>query len=603
MRKLTFLTFLALVCSITTWAQIPNGGFESWTTIPKDNNLTHFRSDNNETPGLSKYQPGHGGSYAMKLTTYADPNNGNKPAGNPVFSAWGANPFEGNSGFAYTQKPSVLSIYAKYDIKPGDVASIVVVFKKNGVNISGGDYNNIFTISGSNPLSYQKLDFNINGLAETPDQVVFIFCSFDFNYMLTDGASGITPQIGSYIIIDDVEFDTSNPIPYMDFEEWGRPIVFPDGWMAQNAYEVVVSLDAINPITKSSDAHSGTSALLAKPYFNAYEESPNNPYVALITTGDYVNNSQNRFPCTIQHGSFSGYYKYLPSNAGERANISISFYKNGALVDYGLGVDITEATSTYTQFTVPFHLSVQPDEAYINIVSNTNVTSASIGTELYLDDLDIIANNNPISVTPAIVYQNSQNIDIIYYASLGNGALYNYTGDVYVHTGVVLTSSPNDWSHASTWGVNDLRFKCEKMGTNVYHFMIPNFKDYYGLLDGEVVSKIAFVFRNSEATKAGKDLGDADFAIDVLPSNSTSLITSNATSSLEVYPNPATSFIMIKGVDCLSKIEIADIQGNVLFTTTIANDEPIDISSLQSGLYLVKLTSANKVAQAKLLVK
>ena len=265
---------------------------------------------------------------------------------------------------------------------------MLVAFKKNGVPIS--DLNgNVFNITGTHTSDYQKLEFDITGLTETPDTVVLFMSSFDFNNVL-EKPGAITPQIGTYVILDDISFDTSNPIPYMDFEAWGRPVVLPDGWTAPNSYEVIVSLNSLNPLVKTSVAHSGNAVLIVRPYFNAYMNLPQDQYQAFVTTGDYGNwDNVKKFPCTTQKGYFTGYYKYNPSNTGESANISISFYKNGTLVDYGMGVDITTASSTYKQFSVPFDLTQQPDMAQINIVSNTTATKASLGTELYVDDLNI----------------------------------------------------------------------------------------------------------------------------------------------------------------------------------------------------------------------
>lgn len=388
MKKLTLFTLLALLSSLSIWAQIPNSGFESWTTVPNDNHLTYFRSNDKDDGSIVKHQPAHGGNYALKMVTIADSENPLIGKSEFCINSFNPSPMGNGGGVPYSQKPTKLSVYAKYDIKAGDKATISVAFKKNGVALTTFA-DNIFAITGAYTSGYQKLEFNINGLTQTPDTVVFVLGSTDINYALGNPGA-VTPQIGSYIIYDDISFDTPNPIPYMDFEAWGRPVLLPDGWTAPNSYEVIVSLNSLNPLVKTSVAHSGNSALLVRPYFNAYMNLPQDQYQAIATTGDYGSwDKVKKFPCTIQKGCFTGFYKYLPSNAGERANISISFYKNGTLVDYGMGVDITTASSTYKQFTVPFDLSVQPDMAQINIVSNTTATSASLGTELYVDDLNI----------------------------------------------------------------------------------------------------------------------------------------------------------------------------------------------------------------------
>ncbi len=384
MKKITFLTLFALFCSIATWAQIPNSGFESWTTIPNDNHLTHFRSNDNETGALIKYQPGRSGNYALKLATIPDPEAPTDPYVDVILNSFVPDPMNNGGGVPYSQKPTKLIVYAKYDVKAGDMANVGVAFKKNGVALTGL-FDNILTISGTHTTDFQKLELNITGLTQTPDTVVFFMSSCDINVVVGNPGYA-TPQIGTYVILDDIAFDTPNPIPYMDFEEWGRPVTLPDDWMSHGAYEVVVSLNATNPLVKTAAAHSGTSALLARPYYNAYDDQT--PYKAFATVGDYTTNSDMRFPCNTIKGEFTGFYKYLPSNANEKAMIGIVFIKNGVEIGW-FATEFTTAVSFYSQFTVPFNLSQVPDMAQIRIMSNTTPTKASLGTELYVDDLNI----------------------------------------------------------------------------------------------------------------------------------------------------------------------------------------------------------------------
>jgi len=124
-----------------------------------------------------------------------------------------------------------------------------------------------------------------------------------------------------------------------------------------------------------------------------------------------------------------------------------------------------------------------------------------------------------ISSTPAFVTQDGGAIDIVFDASLGNAALLNYTGtDVYAHTGVLTTASTSssDWKHAPTWLDNSAKYKLTSLGSNKWKLSItPSLKDYYGLATGEVVTKMAFVFRNGTGTLQGKDTGGADIFLDV----------------------------------------------------------------------------------------
>lgn len=115
-------------------------------------------------------------------------------------------------------------------------------------------------------------------------------------------------------------------------------------------------------------------------------------------------------------------------------------------------------------------------------------------------------------------------IEVIYDASLGQTALKDYTGadGIYAHAGVITTASltDTDWKHAPTWGDNAAKYKLTSLGNNKWKLMItPSMASYYGLTSGEVVTKLAFVFRNGTPTgttyKEGKDTGGKDIFVPV----------------------------------------------------------------------------------------
>jgi len=126
-----------------------------------------------------------------------------------------------------------------------------------------------------------------------------------------------------------------------------------------------------------------------------------------------------------------------------------------------------------------------------------------------------------ITTSPTFVTQSSgTTIDIIYDASLGTAGLKDYAGTdgVYAHTGVITTgsSTSSDWKHAPTWGDNSAKYKMTSLGNNKWKLTItPDMATYYGLTTGEVVTKMAFVFRDGTSTKQGKDTGGTDIFVNV----------------------------------------------------------------------------------------
>lgn len=91
------------------------------------------------------------------------------------------------------------------------------------------------------------------------------------------------------------------------------------------------------------------------------------------------------------------------------------------------------------------------------------------------------------------------------------------TGDVYAHTGVITdkSSSNSDWKYAPLWLDNSSKYKLVSQGDNKWKLtMSPDIRTYYGVPQGEKIQKLAFVFRNADGSKEGKDNGK-DILVDV----------------------------------------------------------------------------------------
>jgi len=102
--------------------------------------------------------------------------------------------------------------------------------------------------------------------------------------------------------------------------------------------------------------------------------------------------------------------------------------------------------------------------------------------------------------------------------------LKDYAGDdVYAHTGVItnLSSGPSDWKYvvSGTWSTTvppPAKVKLTKVSANVYTLNIaPSIRDFYGVPAGEQLQKLAFVFRNGNSSRTGRDVGGADIFYNV----------------------------------------------------------------------------------------
>lgn len=570
-RNFTFI--FSLLYTLYSFAQVPNAGFENWTTVSNDWHLSYYRQDGDcLSNGVVKHQPAYQGSYAVKLTTLASDDK------SMITSGIVAEPLKG--GFPYSQQPTKLRLYAKYNILPGDAASVLIAFKKNGTVISGSLSNNLFAITGSHTNDYQLLEFPITGLTSTPDSVIIVISSADLRNDL--GLTGGNQQAGTYLIVDNLSFDTSAPIPHGDFEEWGRPALQPDNYMMERANATLADYNIVNPLQKTTDAHSGSFALKASTWFDPDSEKPrSNGY-----TGIAPIDKQIKFSSSFKCGVFTGWYKYSPAST-DTANICIKFYrKNGSQI----GQVQTElyATSTYTQYSLPFLFAEVSDSVSIEFQTSVRALQKNIGSTLYLDDLAI---ESPITVSPSNPTPNDV-ITIITRYSSGQSLL--------------------------CWGVNGWQISnpvyrpASTVNNNYVPFTLVNGKwqVQIGPFNNpvQVVSDIEFAIKHSNENWGWDNNNGKDYKYTISPP--AAIENTLAGSSLLLYPQPLTDKLNISipqgSENYVWEVVITDFAGRKVRTEQVeGNSAILERKDLKAGIYILKLINEEHhlVYKQKLVVK
>ncbi|MDR2926716.1 MAG: T9SS type A sorting domain-containing protein [Cytophagaceae bacterium] len=185
-----------------------------------------------------------------------------------------------------------------------------------------------------------------------------------------------------------------------------------------------------------------------------------------------------------------------------------------------------------------------------------------------------------VTTNPAIVTMDSGEIEVIFDATLGNGGLKNYTGDVYAHTGVITTASSgnSDWKHAPAWGDNSPKYKMTSLGNNKWKLLItPSISVYYEITANETVTRLAFVFRSADCSREGKDVGNADIFVNVYetglvasfitPAGNTSVEAGTAM-NIEVASTIAANLTLyINGTSVKSASSVTALTHSYQFTT------------------------------------
>ncbi len=182
-----------------TFAQVPNGSFENWTSgQPDDWNTSNV---NGQYINITRTTDKHSGFYALKgsviNTSLANP-----PIANPFIRS-GTN----GDGFPIDQLFAKIEGYYQFSSDSGDIFIVNVNMMKTGKQIA-------YSVDSLAPSSSYKLfSYNIKYLStEVPDTCVIYFI------ILGSASSGIDYHVGSYFILDDISLSgiatavKSNPL-------------------------------------------------------------------------------------------------------------------------------------------------------------------------------------------------------------------------------------------------------------------------------------------------------------------------------------------------------------------------------------------------------
>jgi len=90
----------------------------------------------------------------------------------------------------------------------------------------------------------------------------------------------------------------------------------------------------------------------------------------------------------------------------------------------------------------------------------------------------------------------------------------------------------------------------------------------------------------------------------VVWTNSSLSVDDNNLATINLYPNPASGIINISGVTENITLEIVDPLGKIILIKTVdRNQNQIDISQLENGIYIFKLSDATSVTIKKIIVQ
>jgi hypothetical protein len=72
---------------------------------------------------------------------------------------------------------------------------------------------------------------------------------------------------------------------------------------------------------------------------------------------------------------------------------------------------------------------------------------------------------------------------------------------------------------------------------------------------------------------------------------------------LNVYPNPTTEFIRVDGINEVTFVQIMDMTGRIVLNSEVQANEEINVSSLNSGNYMISFDNAKGTSHLPLIIK
>jgi hypothetical protein len=157
--------------------------------------------------------------------------------------------------------------------------------------------------------------------------------------------------------------------------------------------------------------------------------------------------------------------------------------------------------------------------------------------------ISVVVKSQIITTDPPFPTQDDI-ITITYDASQGNQELVSVL-PVFAHTGVIsnYSSSATDWQHVvGNWGTNDQDVLMEPQGNNIHTIVIQP-STFYNLNADEVVTHLAFVFRNQSGTLVGRNADGSDIFVPLYQNGFNANIVSPGYINEIINPNEVVNFV------------------------------------------------------------
>jgi glycosidase len=202
----------------------------------------------------------------------------------------------------------------------------------------------------------------------------------------------------------------------------------------------------------------------------------------------------------------------------------------------------------------------------------------------------------PVTVSPAY-FNDSTPVTLTYDATLGNGGLANYTGDVFIWTAVITDKSTDDsdWRFlaGTAFGTPAAGEKMTALGNHKYSITFIPRAYYPGFAtSGEVLKKLAMVFRGTGGSPVGKGVGESNIVVAPgVQVNFTSPRTANTIVA-------AGTSVAVAGTATVASTLTLTLNGTQVAQQTNATTLSTNVTISQVGVNTLVLTASDGITTA-----
>ena len=378
----------------------------------------------------------------------------------------------------------------------------------------------------------------------------------------------------------------------MKYSGGGWVLVGNAGFSAGSATGLTLAFSHNVPLVAFSDASNGSKATVMKLNSN------NNTWASLGTAGFSAGAAYN---CTLAIDSTGfPYVAYTDAANGNKASVMAFLGSTWANVG---GAGFTPAAASYPA------LAMKGNTPYIVFSDGgSSITVMSYNGSSWGIEGNRGFGGNPQSVAIAVDHTGSLYVAAPIAGSGGGVYTYQLVGGTWTQLGTGATSSGTAQSPQLAIDANNVPYLVYQDVPNSNKATVLKYVGATwqgvgaaGITPGKAYNISIAIGPGNAPYVAFSDYTDSN-KVTLLTFGGTASVNDLAEIEISVYPNPATSILVVDCPTSISNISIYDIEGRLVFQEKQPATNHYDISQFTTGMYLVKI-STNARDYTKKIVK